>query len=86
MAALGYDSPPIRLRDGFVTDSGNLIYDCAFGAIGDARLLALALAVIPGVVDHGLFLNLASALVIAGPLLNRYLRSLMLARRAGVSR
>jgi ribose 5-phosphate isomerase A len=27
----------------------------------------MALAVIPGVVDHGLFLNLASTLVIAGP-------------------
>ena len=65
--ALGYDNPPIRLREGFVTDSGNVIYDCAFDAIGDVRLLALALAVIPGVVDHGLFLNLASTLVIAGP-------------------
>ena len=66
-AALGYDDPPIRLREGFVTDSGNVIYDCAFGAIADARLMALALAVIPGVVDHGLFLNLATTLVIAGP-------------------
>ncbi|HLY04172.1 MAG TPA: ribose-5-phosphate isomerase RpiA [Rhizomicrobium sp.] len=66
-AALGYDNPPIHLRDGFVTDSGNVIYDCAFGSIGDVRLLALALAVIPGVVDHGLFLNLASTLVVAGP-------------------
>jgi ribose 5-phosphate isomerase A len=64
--ALGYDNPAIRLREGFVTDSGNVIYDCPFGAIGDARLLALALAVIPGVVDHGLFLNLASTLIIAG--------------------
>jgi ribose 5-phosphate isomerase A len=66
-ASLGYENVAIRLRDGFVTDSGNLIYDCGFGAIRDTRLLALALAVIPGVVDHGLFLNLASALVIAGP-------------------
>lgn len=66
-AALGYENPPVRLREGFVTDSGNVIYDCAFGTIADARLLALALAVIPGVADHGLFLNLASTLIMAGP-------------------
>ena len=65
--ALGYRDSAIRLREGFLTDSGNLIYDCAFAAIKDVRLLALALAVIPGVIDHGLFLNLATVLVIAGP-------------------
>jgi len=64
-ASLGYQNIPIRQRAGFVTDSGNVIYDCGFGAIRDTRLLALALAVIPGVVDHGLFLNLASTMVIA---------------------
>src|SRR5438105_780384 len=64
--ALGYDHLEMRLRDGFITDSGNVIYDCGFGAIRDPRLLAVALDVIPGVVDHGLFLNLASTLVIAG--------------------
>lgn len=63
--SLGYENVPIQLREGYLTDSGNLIYDCAFGAIRDPRLLAMALAVIPGVVDHGLFLNLATALVIA---------------------
>jgi ribose 5-phosphate isomerase A len=66
-ASLGYANMPAKLRDGFVTDSGNVIYDCSFGAIRDTRLLAIALAVIPGVVDHGLFLNLASTLVIARP-------------------
>ena len=65
-AALGYEGFAPRLRDGFVTDSGNLIYDCGFGAIRDVRLLAFTLNAIPGVVDHGLFLNLASMLVIAG--------------------
>jgi ribose 5-phosphate isomerase A len=65
--ALGYNDVTTRLRDAFVTDSGNVIYDCSFGAIRDPRLLAVALDVIPGVVDHGLFLNLASTLVIAGP-------------------
>jgi ribose 5-phosphate isomerase A len=65
-AALGYDDVTPRFREGFLTDSGNVIYDCPFGAIRDARLLALTLNAIPGVVDHGLFLNLASMLVIAG--------------------
>ncbi|MGH6889016.1 MAG: ribose-5-phosphate isomerase RpiA [Rhizomicrobium sp.] len=67
VASLGYENVPIRLRDGFISDSGNVIYDCGFGAIRDTRLLALALGVIPGVVDHGLFIGLASTLVIAGP-------------------
>ena len=65
--SLGYATMQMNLREGFVTDSGNLIYDCGFGVIRDTRLLAIALAVIPGVVDHGLFLNLASTLVIARP-------------------
>ena len=66
-ASLGYENVAVNPRAGFTTDSGNVIYDCGFGAIRDTRLLALALAVIPGVVDHGLFLNLASTLVIARP-------------------
>jgi ribose 5-phosphate isomerase A len=65
VASLGYENVPVNQREGFVTDSGNVIYDCSLGAIRDPRLLALALGVIPGVVDHGLFLNLASTLVIA---------------------
>jgi len=64
--ALGYHDLSTQLRDGFVTDSGNLIYACSFGAIRDPRLLAIALDVIPGVIDHGLFLNLASTLLISG--------------------
>jgi ribose 5-phosphate isomerase A len=75
VASLGYENVPIKLRDGFVSDSGNVIYDCGFGALRDTRLLALALGAIPGVVDHGLFIGLASMLVIAGEkgveLLNR---------------
>ena len=66
-ASLGYENLVILQRNDFETDGGNLVYDCAFGSIRDPRLLAMALAVIPGVVDHGLFLNLASTLVIAGP-------------------
>jgi ribose 5-phosphate isomerase A len=66
VASLGYRDVSVRLREGFLTDSGNVIYDCSFAAIRDPRLLAIALAVIPGVVDHGLFLNLASTLVMSG--------------------
>jgi ribose 5-phosphate isomerase A len=58
----------IRVRDGkpFVTDNGNLILDCALGAIPDAPKLAAALSSIPGVVDHGLFIGIASLALIAG--------------------
>lgn len=58
-----------RLRpDGhaFVTDGGHLVFDCAFGAIHDPEALAARLAAIPGVVEHGLFLGLATAIVVGG--------------------
>jgi ribose 5-phosphate isomerase A len=68
---LGYGNltPLLRSKDGqpYRTDNGNYIYDCPFGAITNARLLASSLSVIPGVVDHGLFVDMASALVLAGP-------------------
>jgi len=51
----------------FVTDNGNFIYDCAFGRIEDADSLEDALHLIPGVVETGLFLDLADAAIIAGP-------------------
>ncbi|MEI2688938.1 MAG: ribose-5-phosphate isomerase RpiA [Anaerolineae bacterium] len=51
----------------FVTDSGNMILDCAFGPIDDAARLAAALAGRAGIVEHGLFIGLATDLVIAGP-------------------
>jgi ribose 5-phosphate isomerase A len=69
IAGLGYGDIPISLRLAgdvpFVTDSGHMIFDCAFGAITDAATLATTLSDIPGVVDHGLFVGIASALVIA---------------------
>jgi ribose 5-phosphate isomerase A len=70
LAGLGYHRVPIalRMRDGepFKTDTGNLIYDCPLGVIGDVSLLALALSSITGVVEHGLFVGIASALILAG--------------------
>lgn len=59
----------LRLRpDGhvFVTDGGHFILDCAFGAIHDPEALASHLAAIPGVVEHGLFIDLATAVIVAG--------------------
>ena len=51
----------------FTTDGGHLILDASFGRIPDAEALAIALNTIPGVVEHGLFINLASLAIIAGP-------------------
>jgi ribose 5-phosphate isomerase A len=54
-------APALRVRDGAAvrTDGGNVIYDIACGAIPDPSLLADALKSVTGVVDHGLFLDLA---------------------------
>jgi ribose 5-phosphate isomerase A len=50
----------------FVTDSGNLILDCRFGPVGDSHALAAKLSARAGIVEHGLFLELATDLIIAG--------------------
>ncbi|MBS0233666.1 MAG: ribose-5-phosphate isomerase RpiA [Proteobacteria bacterium] len=62
----------IKLRLGsagkpFVTDNGNRILDCAFGAIDDPEALDDALKLVPGVVESGLFLGIADIGIIAGP-------------------
>ena len=59
-------APRLRIRDGapVVTDNGNYIYDAACGAIGDPALLADALKSVTGVVEHGLFLDLADEALI----------------------
>jgi len=70
-AALGYPDlkPVLRVRDGATvrSDSGNLIYDCAFGAITSAAKLGQALSDIAGLVEHGLFVGVATTLLIAHP-------------------
>lgn len=60
-----------RLRRGsdgkpFRTDQRNLILDCELGPIGDPRALARVLADRAGIVEHGLFVDLATDLVVAG--------------------
>jgi ribose 5-phosphate isomerase A len=53
--------PRLRTRDGIPvqTDSGQVIYDLACGPVPDPSVLARALKLITGVIDHGLFLGLA---------------------------
>ncbi len=51
----------------FKTDGGHLILDASFGRIPDADALAGELNAIPGVVEHGLFIGIASLAIIAGP-------------------
>lgn len=55
-------------KDGhvFVTDGGHWIVDAHLGRISDAPRLAGLLTSIPGVVEHGLFIGLASLAVLAG--------------------
>ena len=51
----------------FVSDNGHYIADCFFGAIPRPEDLADRLAAIPGVVEHGLFIGIAKAVISAGP-------------------
>jgi len=57
-----------RRRDGqlFRTDEGNLILDCHFPGLTDPRAMAQLIRAQPGVVEHGLFLGLATEAIIAG--------------------
>jgi len=50
----------------YQSDSGNFILDASFGPIPDPQALASTLAAIPGVVEHGLFIGLASTALVAG--------------------
>jgi ribose 5-phosphate isomerase A len=65
LARLG--NPVLRSREGALvhTDSGNLIYDLAAGAIVDPGALDRALRAIPGVVETGLFVGRADVVVVA---------------------
>ena len=56
---LGADGSP------FQTDSGNLILDCQFGPMEDPEAIASALERRAGIVEHGLFLDLVTDLIIA---------------------
>ncbi|WP_394763134.1 ribose-5-phosphate isomerase RpiA [Phenylobacterium sp.] len=58
--------PRLRVKDGAPvrTDGGNLIYDAACGRIEEPAALGAALKSLTGVVEHGLFLDLADQALI----------------------
>jgi ribose 5-phosphate isomerase A len=67
LEALGADA---RLRlaapgEPFVTDSGNRIVDCSFGAIADPAKLEDRIASVVGVVESGLFIGRADVVFVA---------------------
>jgi ribose 5-phosphate isomerase A len=49
----------------YLTDENNYIFDCHFGEIADPERLARQLSDMPGVVEHGLFIGLASLVLVA---------------------
>jgi ribose 5-phosphate isomerase A len=67
IAALGAQVSVRTGADGkpFVTDEHNHILDCRFGQIPDANGLARELSDMPGVVEHGLFVGMASVVLFA---------------------
>jgi ribose 5-phosphate isomerase A len=60
--------PALRMgqkKDGpVVTDQGLWVLDARFEGIEDPRALAAALAEVPGVLDHGLFVGLATDVLV----------------------
>jgi len=67
IAALGASVQLRRNADGtpYVTDENNHILDCRFGEIRDPDHLARELSDMPGVVEHGLFIDMASVALFA---------------------
>jgi ribose 5-phosphate isomerase A len=68
IASLGAE---VRLREDAngrptLSDQGNYLLDCDFGPIADVYSLAAQLASRPGVIEHGLFLGLATDVIVAG--------------------
>jgi len=67
IAALGAKVQRRQSADGkpFITDEGHHILDCHFGQINDPPALARILSDMPGIVEHGLFIGMASVVLIA---------------------
>ncbi|MCO5221110.1 MAG: ribose-5-phosphate isomerase RpiA [Thermomicrobiales bacterium] len=67
--ALGFSAPLRVARDGvpIVTDGMHFVLDCATGPIADPTALGNAIKCITGVVEHGLFIDLAAAALICDP-------------------
>jgi ribose 5-phosphate isomerase A len=67
--ACGAPAPMRKTKDGhvFVTDGGHWLLDAKLERIADPAALATRLSAIPGVMEHGLFIGLAWAAIVAGP-------------------
>jgi ribose 5-phosphate isomerase A len=67
LAALG--NPILREREGapFVTDNGNLVVDLYNAPLDRPADLSTAISAIPGVVEHGLFIDVATTALIGEP-------------------
>ena len=65
LAALGCE-PAVRIADGqpFITDNGNMMVDCRFERIEDPAAMEAKINLIPGVVDNGLFVGLATKVIV----------------------
>jgi ribose 5-phosphate isomerase A len=50
----------------YMTDSGNIILDCSFGPIANPSDLSARVSARAGIAEHGLFLGLATDLIVAG--------------------
>lgn len=71
LRGVGIARPVVDIRrkqrdslDPFITDGGHYILDCACGEIPDADAASIALSTVPGVVDHGLFLDQARVVIV----------------------
>jgi ribose 5-phosphate isomerase A len=76
MRAAGAE-PALREQDGvaFLTDSGHYIVDCRFaGGIADPPATEAALRAQPGIVETGLFLGMATDVLVADDGVVRHLR------------
>jgi ribose 5-phosphate isomerase A len=69
LAALGLNPKLRPAKSGagpYLTDEGNYILDCACGRIENPERTAAAIRGIVGVVEHGLFLGMATLALVAG--------------------
>lgn len=69
LCAAGILKPRINVRTGeanqpILTDGGNYILDCQCGTIPDAPRAAALLSNVPGIVEHGLFINQCRVVII----------------------
>jgi ribose 5-phosphate isomerase A len=69
LSALGLNPRQRQAKNGngpYLTDERNYILDCACGVIEEPEVLAAEIRAIVGVVEHGLFLGMASLALVAG--------------------